>query len=114
MPGISPAAMKSWMVFPRELGSDRFETRILYFGISFDLARRIRDHGSNNNGWLQSLELQTADYNVLGFFQTGFIVDLNHGAPSFWDRHLQPVALIWLEFGFPNFRCRCRRDHIET
>lgn len=60
------------------LGTDRFETRSLYFGVSFDLARMIREHGSRNE-WLQFFGTATRYYNVQGFFQTGFNVDLNHG-----------------------------------
>ncbi len=60
------------------LGTDQFETRNLYFGVSFDLARMIREHGSASS-WLQFFGTATRYYNVQGFFQTGFNVDLNHG-----------------------------------
>lgn len=60
------------------MGTDRFETRNVYVGISFDIARMIRDHGSQHNSWLQFFGTATRYYNIQGFFQTGINFDLNH------------------------------------
>lgn len=61
------------------LGTNRFETRNVYVGVSFDVARMIRDHGSQQNKWLQFLGTANRYYNFQGFFQTGINFDLNHG-----------------------------------
>jgi len=60
------------------LGTDGYETRNLYFGVSFDLARMIRDHGEANS-WLQYFGTFSRYYNFNGFFPMGVNLDLNHG-----------------------------------
>ena len=60
------------------LGTRDFETRNLYLGVSFDLARMIRDHGDADSWW-QGFGTVTRYYNIQGFVPVGFNLDLNHG-----------------------------------
>ncbi|PKN46854.1 MAG: hypothetical protein CVU59_04805 [Deltaproteobacteria bacterium HGW-Deltaproteobacteria-17] len=60
------------------LGTDAYETRNLYVGVSFDLARMIRDHGEASS-WLQYFGTFSRYYNFNGFFPMGLNIDLNHG-----------------------------------
>jgi hypothetical protein len=60
------------------LSTDAYETRNLYVGVSFDLARMIHDHGEASS-WLQYFGTFSRYYNFNGFFPMGLNVDLNHG-----------------------------------
>ena len=55
-----------------------FETRNLYLGVSFDLARMIRDHGERDS-WLQYFGTLTRYCNIQGYVPIGLNFDLNHG-----------------------------------
>jgi hypothetical protein len=60
------------------LGTRDYEARNVYFGVSFDLARMIRDHGEKDSWW-QHFGTASRVFNVQGFVPLGFNVDLNHG-----------------------------------
>lgn len=59
-------------------GTPAHETRNLYFGISLDIARMIREHRSRNSP-VQYFGTFTRYYNLSGFFPMGFNVDINAG-----------------------------------